>query len=177
MEQALNFRFVLIGCCSDCANIIDVKNLVHAPENNFIVCSYQAHLRNQLTKKGLVQHCGHSPCGTVFLLSWTRSACFFFSARSPLGSPEIEKLSEKLSWSRTNGGSSELMTAGVLVGADTLGERGIRGALSLTACCEINEPCTEQDEAKWRCRRLREEIRQESIRLPPAASSASELCA
>ncbi|KYM78511.1 hypothetical protein ALC53_11166 [Atta colombica] len=42
------------------------------------------------------------------------------------------------------------MTAGVPAGADTSSERGIQGALSLTACCEINERCTRQDEAKWR---------------------------
>lgn len=42
------------------------------------------------------------------------------------------------------------MTANAPAGADMDGEGRIRGALSLTACCEINERCTGQDEAKWR---------------------------
>ncbi|KYN00086.1 hypothetical protein ALC62_09148 [Cyphomyrmex costatus] len=69
------------------------------------------------------------------------------------------------------------MTAGVPAGADTSGERGIRGALSLTACCEINERCTRQDEAKWR---VSEIVGRNSVRksaLFPSATPIDGLCA
>lgn len=85
---------------------------------------------------------------------------------------EIEKLSEKLSRPGTNGEFFGTHDSG----RPLVGEGGIRGGvLSLTACCEINEPCTEQNEAKWRCRQDCGKKFGKKVCPPPPA--AVELCA
>lgn len=74
------------------------------------------------------------------------------------------------------------MTAGVS-DADTRGGEGrIRSALSLTACCEINERCTEQDETKWRVSEIAERNSARKFAFFPSLSAPpssvdDELCA